>query len=64
MKHTDNIKHYDDLEVLAESLGDLYYDSLADFLNLLSDKILSDGEADRRRNRTKLSGHLPYIPHP
>ena len=46
MKHSDNIKHYDDLDVLAESLGDLYYDTLADFLNLLSDKIRRDGNAD------------------
>ena len=58
MKHTDNIKHYDDVEVLAEALGDLYYDSLADFLNLFSDKILRDGNADMRRNRPELSGHL------
>ena len=58
MKHSDNIKHYDDIEKLAEALGDLYYDSLADFLNLLSDKILRDGNADMRRNRPELSGHL------
>lgn len=58
MKHTDNIEHYDDFELLAEKLGDLYYDSLADFLRLLSEKILRDGNADMRRHRAKLSGHL------
>lgn len=59
MKHTHNIKNYHGtLEQLAEDLGDLYYDSLADFLHLLSEKLHRDGNADLARQRFKLGGHL------
>lgn len=58
MKHTHNIKNYHGtLEQLAE-VGDLYYDSLADFLHLLSEKLHRDGNADLARQRFKLGRHL------
>lgn len=40
---------------LAETLGNLKYDQLADFLNLLSAKIATDAEKDRLRGRTQLA---------
>lgn len=58
MKHSDTIPYYDDLEPLAEALGDLYYDTLADFLHFLGDKLMQDANADMRRDRSALSGHL------
>ena len=43
---------------IAQRMGDLYYDSLADFLNELSQKIKNDADADNQRNRLKLSQEL------
>ena len=58
-KHTEQPK---DIELshqeIAQRMGDLYYDSLADFLNELSQKIKQDAEADNQRNRLKLSEEL------
>ena len=46
------------LEQLAADLGNLRYDSLAQFLHLFSQKIKQDGNADLGRNRPKLAVHL------
>jgi len=43
---------------LAEQLGDLRYDALADFLLALSEKMKKDGDADLGRKRTKLAREL------
>ncbi len=40
---------------LAEILGDLKYDQLAEFLGHLSTKIMTDAEKDRLRGRTQLA---------
>lgn len=58
-KHAITLRNYNgDLEQLAEELGDLFYDSLADFLHLFSEKIHRDAESDAWRKRPKLAGHL------
>ena len=58
-KHTDHIKSYPGShKELAENLGDLYYDSLADFLQQLSEKMKQDGDADNRRGRPELAAEL------
>lgn len=58
-KHTARVKGIDlDNKELAERVGDLYYDSLAGFLQALSAKLQRDGEADRNRGRVKLAGEL------
>lgn len=46
------------VEQLAVALGDLRYDSLADFLAALGQKIQQDGEQDASRNRHKLAEQL------
>jgi hypothetical protein len=43
------------IEELVEDIGDLRYDSLAEFLELLADKIQRDGDKDWNGNRTKLA---------
>jgi hypothetical protein len=43
---------------LAENMGDLYYNSLADYLRLLADKIKKDSNSDHKRGRTKLASSL------
>lgn len=59
MKHKGWIKNYErDFEKLAEEIGDLRYDSIADFLLLLSQKIGKDGGKDRARGRVKLANAL------
>lgn len=58
-KHTQNIKSIDiSNETLAEEIGDLYYDSLAEFLTALSEKLALDGDADEARGRKCLASHL------
>jgi hypothetical protein len=58
-KHTQNIKSIEiDNETLAKEIGDLYYDSLAEFLTALSKKLALDGDADAARGRKKLASHL------
>ena len=58
-KHTQSIKSIEiDNETLAEEIGDLYYDSLSDFLAALSKKLKADGDADSARGRKRLASHL------
>jgi hypothetical protein len=58
VQHGTAVDYPGGLQQLANDLGNLRYDSLAQFLHLLSDKIEQDGEADLGRNRPKLAGHL------
>lgn len=59
MIHKDNIEKYDgSLKQLAEDLGNLKYDALADFLHLLADKINQDSLTDKANGRKKLAIHL------
>jgi len=59
MKHPSTIEKYQgSLEELATDLGNLRYDALEDFLNLLANKIHLDGNADLGRGRKKLANRL------
>lgn len=59
MKHKTYIEKYNgSLEALAEDIGNLRYDALAELLKLLSDKIDRDGKSDLSRNRAKLAACL------
>jgi hypothetical protein len=59
MKHTKQVVNFaGSHEQLATEIGDLYYDSLADLLRKLSDKIGSDAQADHGRGRPRLAGEL------
>ncbi len=57
MKHKSKIKGFTHKE-LAENIGDLYYDSLTDLLNEISDKILKDSKVDLHKGRLKLAHEL------
>ena len=46
------------MEEFVEEIGNLRYDALSDFLNLLANKIQKDGDNDKNRNRVKLAQHL------
>jgi hypothetical protein len=59
MKHTPTVTRFQGRPAeLAEALGDLYYDSLANHLKLLSEKMARDSVADAGRSRHKLAGEL------
>ncbi len=58
-KHNKYLEQYSNgFENIAIELGDLRYDSLAEFLELLSLKLHKDSLADKGRNRIKLSTEL------
>ncbi|MEM6379114.1 MAG: hypothetical protein AAF705_12940 [Bacteroidota bacterium] len=59
MIHKATIGNYSgSMKELAEEIGDLRYDALSDFLNLLADKIERDGDKDKSRDRVKLAKNL------
>lgn len=59
MIHTSEVTNYNGtMEELVEEIGNLKYDALARFLELLAQKIEIDGKKDEGRNRVKLSGNL------
>lgn len=59
MRHTKKIKSCDiGNEQLAEEIGDLYYDSLEEFLTFLSNKLEKDSITDSERERQILAFHL------
>ncbi len=59
MSHEREIPHYEgDIQGLAQAVGRLTYDRLADFLLALSDELNEQGEADQARGRPKLSKTL------
>jgi len=59
MVHRENIERYPgSLRELAEELGNLRYDALADFLRLLAAKLEADAAKDRGRGRPRLAAAL------
>lgn len=55
-KHPEN--YSGSIEELAEELGNLRYDTLQNFLEVLSQKLAKDGDADFKRGRLKLAKSL------
>lgn len=60
MIHKSEIDYDGGFDKLAEDLGNLRYDSLAEFLNKLSDKLAKDSGADADRKRPQLAKQLLY----
>lgn len=59
MKHKAWLNHYEhNFEQLAEDIGNLRYDTLAEFLTLLSDKIRRDRIKDHEAGRVLLASSL------
>lgn len=62
MKHKAHILSYQGtMQNLVDDIGDLRYDALAEFFDLLSKKIAKDSVADMGRNRPKLAGKLNEV---
>lgn len=59
MIHKDRVENYEGtMQNLVEDIGDLKYNALAEFLNLLSQKIENDGIKDAERKRFQLAKQL------
>ena len=59
MVHRESVEGYGgSLAQLAQDIGDLKYDSLAELLHLLAAKVERDGSKDRARGRAKLAATL------
>jgi hypothetical protein len=59
MEHADRVERYPGtLAELAEELGDLRYDALADFITALSAKLANDAGQDTVRGRKRLAAEL------
>lgn len=59
MKHTEKVSNFvGNNRQLAEEMGDLYYDSLAELLWKLGEKLERDASSDHRRGRMKLTAEL------
>lgn len=57
-QHKKDILGETDMKVLAEMIGDLHYESLAELFKHLSNKILKDGTNDLRKNKDRLASEL------
>lgn len=57
-KHTKQVAGISDMKTLAEAVGDLHYESLAEFLDKLSDKLFLDAAKDRADDRRQLANFL------
>ena len=56
MVHRESVEGFDgSLAQLADDIGDLKYDSLAEFLRLLAAKVERDGAKDQARGRARLA---------
>ncbi|MFH1064521.1 MAG: hypothetical protein V1729_05550 [Candidatus Woesearchaeota archaeon] len=59
MKHQNYAKGYDGtLQELAQSIGNMRYDSVAEFIQYLSEDLKRQAEGDRNRGRPKLASKL------
>lgn len=58
MEHKTLVAGHNDLKSLATTIADLRYDALAEFLEHLSVKLSQDANADKGRNRPRLSSEL------
>ena len=59
MIHKSVVENYSgSIEELVVEIGDLRYDALSEFLELLAIKIRKDGDKDKSRNRIRLAKHL------
>lgn len=57
-KHKRNIDGYDDIVKLANDVGDLHYESLKDFLYILTFKLKTDASNDKAAGRKELAKNL------
>jgi hypothetical protein len=57
-QHKKDVAGIEDMKVLAEIIGDLHYETLAELIHSLAKKIEKDGVKDFRNRRTDLASEL------
>jgi hypothetical protein len=57
-EHKIRVDGFGSMAELAETVGNLRYDALAEFMSELELKLMRDSEADHKRGRFKLSSRL------
>ncbi|MBI2582460.1 hypothetical protein HYV87_05030 [Candidatus Woesearchaeota archaeon] len=61
-KHPTHIDgYYGSLQALANSIGDMRYDKVAEFVGLLAQRVEAEAERDSAAGRTQLSGKLDLV---
>lgn len=58
--HRKDVFGEHDMKKLAIEIGDLHYEALAELLDELSDKLISDAAKDRAGNRDRLAKCLEF----
>ena len=56
--HKKEVAGISDMKVLAEAIGDLHYEALAELFGHLSKKFFTDAQKDARAGRDNLSNRL------
>lgn len=57
-KHKKSVGEYTDMKKLAEDIGDLHYETLAEFFVHLTEKFERDADKDYKAKRYKLATEL------
>lgn len=57
-RHSKQVGGISDMKILAEAIGDLHYETLAELFNYLASKLASDAINDAKAERYALSGEL------
>lgn len=57
-RHKKEVAGIVDMKVLAEAIGDLHYETLAELLSRLYDKLYTDAAMDHQAHRFSLAGKL------
>ena len=57
-KHKKEVAGISDMKILAEMIGDLHYETLAELLAKLNQRIWEDSLKDRKEGRIKLAKEL------
>lgn len=64
-RHSKQVAGISDMKLLAEAIGDLHYETLAELFNYLASKLASDAIKDAKGGRyslaTELNGASHYI---
>lgn len=57
-QHKKEVAGISDMRILAEMIGDLHYETFAELLNRLAEKIFNDYSKDKEAGRTELANCL------
>ena len=59
--HKKEVAGISDMRLLAEMIGDLHYETLAELLNMMAEKFFLDADKDKQNGRDELYKCLLWI---